>query len=542
MTSSTEPNRKRIRASAFDNSALILENAHTLIGRLTNPREQSITRVINDLPQIWTLQGSVLGSDLGNHCFQFRFQKAEDIQSVLSNRPYHSNCWMLIFQPWEPIISTSFPSQIPFWIKLKGLPLHFWHEEMMKDIAKELRTLEGTYITRTSVRLRILLNGLEPLAKDTIIEFSKGEEALVTFEYEELENICSTCNSLTHAARDCEVITLSTTVAPQASLVREETARFTNRPPNKSRTSPDFSKSGHRTHERRDMSYTPSFHQRVDRHGRPFGDRVSLSSHQAKPLKNKIIPSSYANPSSRRFSRNRGTDSLPESQYQWREKNQRQSPTNNDLTTANNLPAIEARSPLIQELPPLRPLGRNLEVCDFPLLPRIPTTEEVLSDLQEVTIQYINCPDPIESAARRQRVLQSDARGDMEQTAANIISAATEARAAMLPPTVIPSETTIILGDSHTSGPSVQTKRRGRPPTKKRQSPAPAKLAGTSFRKMNLAHISASPGRAAESSARASTTQSRQSSTSQTARTDKQPTPKSGKTPLDFHDLEPPLP
>ena len=75
-----------------------------------------------------------------------------------------------------------------------------------------------------------------------------------------------------------------------------------------------------------------------------------------------------------------------------------------------------------------------------------------MTELPEVTIQYINCPDPIESAARRQRVHQSDARGDMEEAAANIIAAATTARTAMLPPPVHPSETTIILGDSHLSG------------------------------------------------------------------------------------------
>ena len=121
MTSTTEQGRKMICASHFDNSALILENSLTLIGRLTNPKEQTISRIISDLPQIWTLQGRMIGSDLGKHCFQFRFQKEEDLQSILSNRPYQSSRWMLILQWWEPAISTSFLSQIPFWIKLKGL-------------------------------------------------------------------------------------------------------------------------------------------------------------------------------------------------------------------------------------------------------------------------------------------------------------------------------------------------------------------------------------------------------------------------------------
>lgn len=47
-----------------------------------------------------------------------------------------------------------------------------------------------------------------------------------------------------------------------------------------------------------------------------------------------------------------------------------------------------------------------------------------MEELHEVTRQYLSCEDPIEAAARRQRVLISDAQGDMERTAAAIISAA----------------------------------------------------------------------------------------------------------------------
>ncbi|KAJ4893629.1 Uncharacterized protein Rs2_20423 [Raphanus sativus] len=48
---------------------------------------------------------------------------------------------------------------------------------------------------------------------------------------------------------------------------------------------------------------------------------------------------------------------------------------------------------------------------------------EIMEELHEVTQQYLSCADPIEAAARRQRVLFSDAQGLMEQTATNIIAA-----------------------------------------------------------------------------------------------------------------------
>lgn len=198
-----------------------------------------------------------------------------------------------------------------------------------------------------------------------------------------------------------------------------------------------------------------------------------------------------------------------------------------------------------QELPPPRPLGRNLEVCDYPQLPPLPTTEEVMTGLREVTIQYINHPDPIESAARRQRVHESDARGDMEEAATRIVATARTTTAATLPlTTILPSEATILLGDSHTSEQTAQPKRRGRPPAgKKKQSPAPRNLAGVCSKKMNLALACASPGRTTGPSTRP--TAATQSETPVRTNSSSEATaanPRVSSSTPDFHDPEPPLP
>lgn len=107
-------NIKRIKAPTLDNTKLIEENALTLIGRLTNPREQRIWALLPALPRKWNLQGKVEGSDLGNNCFLFRFEREDDLTRVLDNRPYHFAYWMVIIQRWEPVISRTFPSTIPF--------------------------------------------------------------------------------------------------------------------------------------------------------------------------------------------------------------------------------------------------------------------------------------------------------------------------------------------------------------------------------------------------------------------------------------------
>lgn len=114
MTEETPRPVKRIKAPSLDNAALIKANELTLIGRLTNPQIQKIWALIPSLPKKWHLQGRAVGSDLGNNCFQFRFEREDDLQRVLDNRPYHFAYWMVILQRWEPIISPAFPSMIPF--------------------------------------------------------------------------------------------------------------------------------------------------------------------------------------------------------------------------------------------------------------------------------------------------------------------------------------------------------------------------------------------------------------------------------------------
>lgn len=169
---------------------------------------------------------------------------------------------MLILQRWEPIISPLFLSQIPLWIKLQGLPLHFWHEQMIYNIGQDLDTLEDYSITKTSARIKVSVDGLKPLITDVIIDFTSGEDLPVTLEYEDLGYHCSLCNRLSHLARNC----------PSAQRL----------PPFREQ-SPPAALSRYKAPKPRDEA----FRTRIDRHGNPFGDRLPLLESRARPLHNK---------------------------------------------------------------------------------------------------------------------------------------------------------------------------------------------------------------------------------------------------------------
>lgn len=259
----SEPTRRRIRAPEFDTSSLIRDNALTIIGRVVNPKEQPIGALISALPKKWPLKGNVEGADLGLNCFQFRFDLEEDLLNVLENRPYHHNHWMVILQRWEPVISPLFSSQIPFWVRLQGLPLHFWHEKMIYRIGHDLGTLEDYKISKTSARMKITVDGLKPLVKETVIDFSTGEALTVTLEYEGLEYHCTNCNNLTHLSRSCPLAALS---------------ENNNRLPQQNQKDTSLGVNVERMAPQRRSAHAPApetaFNTRVDRHGRPFGDRL----------------------------------------------------------------------------------------------------------------------------------------------------------------------------------------------------------------------------------------------------------------------------
>lgn len=410
--------RKWIRAPDIDYSEPIKDNAKTLIGRVLNPKEQKIWQLIIELPKKWSLKGRVVGSDLDYDCFQFRFDLEEDLHNILLNRPYQFYNWMVVLQQWEPVISRTFPSHIPFWITLRGLPLHFWHESMICNIGFELGTLEDYKITKTSARIRITLDALKPFVTDSLVNFSSGEDIPITFEYENMANHCSICNMLTHSSRHCderqrEIPPLVPTKSETREKGRRATERVSRRYSSQELISP-LRRHPSPLGEVLPLMWHLSNREWIGMEDH-MGERVTMNTSLVQPVRNKISPATsrqpYLNQQAPRASKHYSTARARETNMQWRARERPQTPPQtpvNHTCSPHTTPA---------------PLGRNLYNCDFPPPPSIPTTEEVMTELQDVTVQYINCAYPTESAARRLRVIQGETHGLMVSTAAGIIEA-----------------------------------------------------------------------------------------------------------------------
>lgn len=206
VTGTNKPARRSpVRIPESDNSSLIEANKFTLIGRVTNPLIQKPRAVVSYFPQFWNLDSVVSGRDLGRDRFLFKFETEEALQSILRKGPYHYKRWMLILQRWEPIASDLFPALLTFWVKIHGLPVHQWTPQTIRTIGSELGQITGSEagIDAENGRIRVQVNGLEPLEMTLPIRMPAGEVITVELEYEKLEKHCFTCFSLLHEESDC---------------------------------------------------------------------------------------------------------------------------------------------------------------------------------------------------------------------------------------------------------------------------------------------------------------------------------------------------
>lgn len=195
----------RVKAPLPDNSELIRKHSLTLIGRVTNKSTQKVWSLIPFFTEHWKTEFKPVGSDLGNGLFQFQFERESDLLSVLEQRPYHYARWLIILQRWEPTISPTFPSLIPFWIKIQGLPVHLWTEPIAESLGRDIGIYEKTEITSLTIRMRVHVNGLLPLITKSVVEFPNGDEVATTLVYERLDKHCTKCLRLDHELKECLV-------------------------------------------------------------------------------------------------------------------------------------------------------------------------------------------------------------------------------------------------------------------------------------------------------------------------------------------------
>lgn len=144
----------------------------TLVGSF--PDSDEIRKWVH---QTWKGIFNIQVFDMNGIQFLFEFQSRRDAESVLAGRWKRNNHYMEL-EWWSP---TAIPMQKSFdwfWVRILGLPLHLWSEEVMKDIGDQcggwLETDEETQLRNHLSWARIRVKG--PLKEiPTVVEVNDGD-------------------------------------------------------------------------------------------------------------------------------------------------------------------------------------------------------------------------------------------------------------------------------------------------------------------------------------------------------------------------------
>lgn len=110
--------------------------------------------------------------------------------------PFHFDHWMISLVRWEPRVEASYPSDFTFWVRVLGVPLHFWAGLTFRTIRGAIGEVKVVDID--SGMVQVVINGFNPLVFEISIEFHSGEEIPIMLSYERLYGFCRKCFSLCH--------------------------------------------------------------------------------------------------------------------------------------------------------------------------------------------------------------------------------------------------------------------------------------------------------------------------------------------------------
>ena len=219
------------------------KNETSLLGRLLNPDCQSMACMIEYMPTAWRVYGRVRRIALSRDRFQFVFQREEDLQTVLDDRPWSYNHWAMVIDRWTANPPENFLQSMELWIRIRHIPVNLFTTDTMYALAKEIGKVEEIAYhpkvshTKEYICAKVLFNVDNPLKAFRKLNVSKEETVTIEYEYEKIHKRCFHCLRLTHEKILCPLLKKGAynnkmvTQAPRALSVVPVTTETLVRPP-----------------------------------------------------------------------------------------------------------------------------------------------------------------------------------------------------------------------------------------------------------------------------------------------------------------------
>ncbi|XP_057870798.2 uncharacterized protein LOC131077337 [Cryptomeria japonica] len=178
-----------------------------LIGKFSGPTPNIDSVRIFDSWR-WKIKGQVEVLDVPRGFFSFVFSCVEDILTIVCGGPWIIGRSSLTLRKWSPNMDMfdAFFETILVWVKLLGLPLKYWHEDIFKGIVGvfgELLSIDPMMTTRKRmVYARICVGVCRSKDLPSSVELvSKLGTIVKTIEIELLPYVFFLCKKVGHWAK-----------------------------------------------------------------------------------------------------------------------------------------------------------------------------------------------------------------------------------------------------------------------------------------------------------------------------------------------------
>lgn len=184
--------------------------------------------MIEYMPTVWRVYDRVRGIALSRDRFQFVFQREEDLEMVLKDRPWSYNHWAMVLERWNDSPTEDFLQSMDLWIRIRHIPAIFFKIDTMYKLASEVgKVVEIAYDLKVShtkeyIRALITFNTENPAKASRRLNLPKRGYVAIELEYEKIHKRCFHCLRLTHEKIRCPLLKKDFRSSKAMNVAREE--------------------------------------------------------------------------------------------------------------------------------------------------------------------------------------------------------------------------------------------------------------------------------------------------------------------------------
>ncbi|KAL0731401.1 hypothetical protein Bca4012_027495 [Brassica carinata] len=182
-----------------------------LVAKGLNPHHQNSAGMKAELPQLWELEGKVIGQVNDDRTVNFYFKSEHHLVMVLEKQPHNYRGCIVALERWRYMTYPNFLRHIPFKVCIFKLLDIYRRPRIVTSIGSKLGHVAEVYIVEPTINreaavwIKFLFDVYDVIILTNSVEIIKGKPPVeLDFRYAGLQKFCTLCGSLQHEYELCK--------------------------------------------------------------------------------------------------------------------------------------------------------------------------------------------------------------------------------------------------------------------------------------------------------------------------------------------------